>query len=285
MPFFEHDGIRFHYRESGSGVPFIFQHGLGADVNQTFEVSQPPPGFRQLTFECRGHGETRPLGSEEKICIEQFTDDLGVFLDHLRIERAVIGGISMGAAMALRFALEHPHRVLGLVLSRPAWLDASRADDLKVFATLADYIRKFGAWEGARRYQETDAFQSVRRTSPDNANSLLAQFAHPRAEETVAKLERIPNYVPSHTRADWKRIQVPTLVIANRQDEIHPFEFGEVLAREIPRAQLVEVTGKSISKERHVEEVRRAISAFLVKRLAEWESSAGVRQTRDWKVS
>ena len=263
MPFFDHDGIRFHYRESGSGVPFIFQHGLGADANQTFELFQPPPGVRLLTFDCRGHGETRPLGPEEKISVEQFTEDLGAFLAHLGIERAVIGGISMGAAIALRFALMQPARLLGLVLSRPAWLDQSRADNMKVFSTLAQYIRKYGAWEGAQRYQETEAFQTVRKVSPDNANSLLSQFAHPRAEETVAKLERIPTYVPQHARSEWKHIKVPTLVLVNRQDEIHPFEFGEVLSRAIAQAQLVEVAPKSVSKEQHTADMQRALSHFL----------------------
>jgi pimeloyl-ACP methyl ester carboxylesterase len=263
MAFFEHDGIQFHYRESGRGLPFVFQHGLGADTAQTFELLQPPPGIRLLTFDCRAHGETRPVGPEEKIGVEQFSEDLGAFLDHLGLERAVVGGISMGAAITLRFALEHPERTAGLVLSRPAWLDESRADNMKVFATLAEYIRRYGAWEGAQRYQETEAFQSVLKLSPDNANSLLSQFAHPRAEETVARLERIPNYVPAHKRAEWKRIRVPTLVLVNRQDEIHPFEFGEVLAREIPGAQLVEVTAKSVSKEKHAAEVQRALADFL----------------------
>jgi pimeloyl-ACP methyl ester carboxylesterase len=263
MPFFEHDGIQFHYRDSGSGVPFIFQHGLGADVNQTFELFRPPPGIRLLAFDCRGHGETRPLGPEDKVTVEQFTEDLEAFLAHLKIDRAAIGGISMGAAISLRFALLHPQRCIGLVLSRPAWLDESRADNMQVFSTLAQFIRKYGAWEGAKRYQETPAFQGVLKLSPDNANSLLSQFAHPRAEETVAKLERIPTYVPQHKRAEWRKIAVPTLVIVNRQDEIHPFEFGEVLAREIPNATLVEVAPKSVSKEQHGIDVQNALGKFL----------------------
>ena len=263
MPFFEHDGIRFNYRESGSGIPFVFQHGLGADVEQTFELLSPPPGFRLITFECRGHGETRPLGPEEKISIEQFTEDLWVFLDHLKIERAVIGGISMGAAIALRFALEFPRRVLGLVLSRAAWLDEKRTDNLSVFSTLAEFIRKYGAQEGARRYEMTEAYREVLNVSPDGAASLLSQFAHPRAEETVAKLERIPDYTPQHTREDWRRIRVPTLVLANQQDPVHPFEFGQLLASIIPGARLVELTPKSVSKERHTADVQKAISEFL----------------------
>lgn len=272
MSYFEHDGIRFHYRESGAGMPFVFQHGLGADVNQTFELFTSPTGTRLLTFDCRGHGETRPLGPEDKISVEQFTEDLGAFLDHLGIARAVIGGISMGAAIALRFALERPERVLGLVLSRPAWLDESRADNMRVFSTLAEYIRKYGAWEGAQRYQETEAFRTVKQISPDNADSLLGQFAHPRAEETVAKLERIPTYVPKHLRGDWMRLAVPTLVLANRFDAIHPFEFGETLAAAIPGTQLVEVAPKSVSKEQHIADVQRALDNFFAANHQRWSS-------------
>lgn len=263
MPYFEHDAIRFHYRESGAGLPFVFQHGLGADTNQTFDLFRPPPRVRLLTFDARAHGETRPVGPGEKVSVEQSTEDLRAFLDALGIQRAVIGGISMGAAISLRFTLEYPERVLGLVLSRPAWLDESRADGMKVFSTIAEFIRKHGAWEGAKRYQDTEHYQQIRASSPDNAKSLLGQFAGPRADETVAKLERIPKYVPAHTREDWRRIKVPTLVLANRQDEIHPFAFGETLAREIPGAQFVELTPKAVSVQRHGEDVQRALERFL----------------------
>ena len=150
MPFFEHDGIQFYYRDSGTGLPFVFQHGLGAEVSQTFDLFQPPAGFRLITFDCRAHGETRPLGPEEKISVEQFAEDLGALLDHLGVEHAVVGGISMGAATALHFALTHPERVLGLVLARPAWLDESRADNMKVFSTIAEFIRKHGRSKSTR---------------------------------------------------------------------------------------------------------------------------------------
>ncbi len=269
MPFFFHDGIQFHYRDTGSGVPFVLQHGLGADTQQIFEMFRPPAGFRLLSFDSRGHGETRPLGPDEKINVAQFADDLRAFLDHLHIERAVIGGISMGAAMALHFALTQPERVRGLVLSRPAWLDQSRAEQMQPFATLAQFIRQHGAREGGERYRQTAEFQQVLKVSPDNAASLLAQFAHPRAEETVAKLERIPAHIPAHTRADWKRIAVPTLVLANRRDAIHPFEFGEVLAREIPGAAFAEIAPKSDGLERHAEEVQRAVEDFLVRNFSD----------------
>ena len=265
MPFFNHDGIQFHYRDTGSGVPFIFQHGLGADTQQTFELFQPPRGFRLLSFDCRGHGETRPVGPEEKISVAQSAEDLRAFLDHLGIKRAVIGGISMGAALALHFALTQPERVRGLVLSRAAWLDASRGDEMRVFTTIAKFIREHGAQVGAQKYQESAAYQQVMRAAPENATSLLAQFTHPRAEETVAKLERIPAHVPAHSRADWKRLAVPVLVLANRRDAIHPLEFGETLAREIPGALFAEIAPKSDGLAKHAADVQRVVEEFLMK--------------------
>src|SRR6266481_2761802 len=92
MPFFRHDGLDFHYREAGAGVPFVFQHGLGGDVNQPFGLFQPPSGFRLLAFDCRAHGQTVPLGDDRKISIAAFADDLAALLDHLSIPSAVVGG-------------------------------------------------------------------------------------------------------------------------------------------------------------------------------------------------
>ena len=76
MPFFEHDGLRFHYRESGHGPPLVFQHGLGGDVSQPFGLYRPKPGIRLIGFDMRGHGETRPLGDLDKLTIPSMAEDL-----------------------------------------------------------------------------------------------------------------------------------------------------------------------------------------------------------------
>ena len=123
MPHFQRDGIAFHYRDTGQGVPFVFQHGLGGDAAQTFGLFAPPPGYRLITLECRGHGDTRPLGDPDKLSLGVFVDDLCALLEHLALPQVVVGGISMGAAVALMLTLRRPERVRGLVLSRPAWLD------------------------------------------------------------------------------------------------------------------------------------------------------------------
>ena len=264
MAYFERDGVRFHYREVGQGVPFIFQHGLGGDVNQPFGLFQPPPGVRLLAFDCRAHGETRPLGGIAKINLAAFADDLLAFMDHMALAQAVVGGISMGAAVALNFILRYPQRVLGLVLSRPAWLDRPSSYNMAIYGQIARLIREHGAAQGLVLYRQSAEFRRVQEESPDAANSLIGQFEHPRAEETVVKLERIPADAPVHDLALLRAIVVPTLVLASRQDPIHPFEYGEVLARAIPGAVFHELTPKSVSREQHARDVQTYLGEFLM---------------------
>ncbi len=140
--FFERDGIRFSYRSSGDGTPFVYQHGLGADVNQPFVLFKPPQGIRLLGFDCRMHGATTPAGDSSKISLSSFADDMLAFLDFLGVDSAIVGGISMGAAVALNFALRFPERVRGLVLQRPAWLDGPNLKNAEIFGFVAKLIRE-----------------------------------------------------------------------------------------------------------------------------------------------
>ena len=125
--YFRHDNLDFHYLDVGSGLPFVFQHGLGGDVSQPFELYAPQPGVRLLTMDSRGHGMTRPIGAAEKFSFASFADDLWALLDHLDLQKAVVGGISMGAGVALNFALRYPERAVGLCsFGRPGWRSRCR---------------------------------------------------------------------------------------------------------------------------------------------------------------
>jgi pimeloyl-ACP methyl ester carboxylesterase len=263
MPEFSRDGLVFHYQESGTGLPFVFQHGLGGDVNQPLGLLDLLPGFRLIAFDFRGHGLTRPLGDPEKIGIASFADDLAALLDHLGLPRAIVGGISLGAAVALNFGLRHPDRALGLVLSRPAWLDKPFPENTHTYPRIARLIRDHGALEGCKRFQTSAEYQVVLEQSPDAAKSLVGQFESPRAEDAVVRLERIPNDAPCRHRDEWAAIRVPTLVLGNCQDPIHPFEYAKALAQAIPQAQFAELTPKSIRVESHVADVCKAVRAFL----------------------
>ncbi len=263
MPVFVHDGLSFPYREEGQGLPFVFQHGLGGDLNQPFGVYRPAPGIRLLGFDFRAHGQTRPLGDPDKLRIATLADDIIRFIEHLGIDRAVIGGISLGSAVAVKAALQYPDRVLGLVLSRPAWIGGPQAANVHRYATIARLIRDRGAREGLRTFLKTPEYQAMNRESPDCARSLIGQFEQPRAEECVDRLERLSSDSPCN-RSEYAGIQVPVLILGNRQDPIHPWKYAETLAKLIPSASLREITPKSVSVEKHAADVKAALDPFLM---------------------
>ena len=80
----------------------------------------------------------------------------------------------------------------------------------------------------------TEDYKEALRQWPDVAASLAGQFDHPDIAKSAIKFERIITDTPSSDRRELAKIQVPTLVLANRRDPVHPYEYGEVLAELIP---------------------------------------------------
>jgi pimeloyl-ACP methyl ester carboxylesterase len=272
MARFQRDGIDFHYLDLGRGVPFVFQHGLGGDVRQPAGLFVPPNGVRQLCLDARGHGQTQPLGDPSDLTFDVFGDDLVAWLDDLGLTQAVIGGVSMGAGVALNVAVRYPERVAGLVLSRPAWLAGPMpAENVARYAAIARLLRAVGAVSNGdlalrravARFEASDDYRNLLASSPDTAQSLRGQLTNERAVAAVARLERLPAARPLADLRFAAAIRVPALVLAHRQDPIHRFAFGERLAGAIPGARLVELTPKSISRERHAAEVQGRLEAFL----------------------
>lgn len=264
MPFFEANGITFHFADDNNDrIPFVFQHGLGADISQPMAFFGEERPFRLISLDSRGHGKTIPLGDRKFLRFNSLSDDIVNLLDYLNLSKVNIGGISMGAGVALNFAVRHPERTRALILSRAAWLTEPLPVNLTVFPKIAGLIREYGAQRGKELFASTAEYQTALQSSPANAASLMLQFLRERADETFAMLESIPNDVPAPDIASWKKVDFPTLVLACRNDLLHPFEYGQVLARKIPGARFAEITGKAISEQKHVEDVRREILQFI----------------------
>jgi pimeloyl-ACP methyl ester carboxylesterase len=264
---FTNEDIVFHYLDKGEGIPFIFQPGIGGDVNQPFGVFKPAAGIRLLAFDSRAHGKTWPVGPVEKLNFSTFADDLIAFMDHLQIGKAIVGGISMGAGVALNTAVRYPERVQSLVLSRPAWLEGSMTD-LAIFYydLVVDLLKKHGPAKGQHIFLESDEYRKLKELSPDVAKSMAGQLVTDKALDFIARLERLPREKILDNFDNVNRLQVPTLVIATKQDPIHVFEWGQKLAKSIPDAQFKEVTPKSANTEQHVKEVQESISQFIENR-------------------
>lgn len=258
MKAFNHDGLTLSYRDEGSGPALIFQHGLGADAGQPFEIIGGLDGFRRVTLECRAQGASE-LGPVDRLSIATFTDDLLALMDYLNITSAHLGGISMGAAIATRLAVRHRERVQSLCVARPAWFDGAAPANMAIFATVAQCMRT----GGREAFVARDAFMTLKVQSPDNAASLLGQFDAPDMAARSALLDAVAEDGPDLTAEDYATIRKPVLVVGHGQDAVHPLAMAQDVAAAVPHAKLVEITPKSIDKTAYLADFRLAYSTFL----------------------
>jgi pimeloyl-ACP methyl ester carboxylesterase len=263
MPSVNLNGELFHYACIGKGLPFVFQHGMGADVTQPLSSCGNLAGWRIFAMDCRGHGQTEANLDPARISFAQFAEDLAVLLDSLIIERAVVGGISMGAGVALAFALAHPERVNGLILVHPAWLDRPFPAHLRWFPLAASLLQEYPADEAAHRCEQSSAFSELAAESKPAAESLLGQFRRPHARERAAILARMPASAPATSLTQCRQLQIPTLVVVNARDPVHPDVLGEQLATAIPGAALSRITSKAESERLHQADLARTLRDFL----------------------
>lgn len=258
---FTRDGVRLAYAESGAGRPFIFQHGLGADSRQTFDLLGGLPDRRLIAMDARAHGSSE-VGLEQKIGFDTFGCDLRGLFDALGISKAVVGGLSMGAGISLNFALKHPEMVSALILVRPAWVDEPM-EARELYFAVAKAIRQYGPARGRDAFLASEVYRQVSMQFPDTAKSLLGQFDSARAKDGVVRLERMPADAPDHDRNRWSTLKIPVLVLAHQDDPVHPLTCGRAIAGAISQAKFVEITPKSVDRERHEAEIRKEVAEFL----------------------
>ena len=258
----DRDGTGLAFATAGSGSPVLFQHGLGADRAQVAEVFPTDPPVRRITLECRGQGVSE-LGPPEALSIASFSGDLAALAAHLGIAYAVVGGISMGAAIALRLAVRRPDLVRGLILARPAWLFAPGPENIQPYALVGELLGQHDAETARAEFLKSPIAERLAREAPDNLASLNGFFDYPEPKTLGALLRAIAVDGPGVSADEARVIKVPTLVIGHGEDLAHPWAYAETLAATIPGAKLVRITSKVVDRTRYVAEFKAAVAAFL----------------------
>jgi pimeloyl-ACP methyl ester carboxylesterase len=263
MPCFQHAGMSFYYEERGSGPPFVFSHGLGGDHLRALELVEGLTGLRVIVYDNRGHGRTRPLPHRPRLNFAAMGDDVAALLDRLSLEHSVVGGVSMGAGVALAFASRHPGRARALILSRPAWLDRPNPPNLDFAPVIADLLERYPPAEARDRLQQTAYYRDLYRQSPDSAKSLADALPSCDPEALVTAYRAITASVPVASLDDVKQIATPCLVIGTRDDPVHPFEYAQELAAALPDARLREIPSRYVDLPGHLRGFRDAVAEFL----------------------
>ena len=234
------NGVRLQYVEQGdpSGVPVVLLHGF-ADSWHSFELVLPqlPRSIHAFALTQRGHGDSST--PDTGYGIPYFSADLEAFMDALHLGAAVIVGHSMGSAVALRYAIDHRKRVLGLVLVGAS--AGSRGDEA---------ARQF--WDPIIKGLTDPVDASLVRGMSE---SMLAQpvpqaFLETLVQESLKVRAHVWRAVfESRWRAEGDlaaelgHIEARTLIIWGGQDARYPRIEQEALAAAIPGSRLVVYPG------------------------------------------
>jgi pimeloyl-ACP methyl ester carboxylesterase len=253
---------RLNIVTSGTGPAFVFQHGLCGDAGQTAEVFPAEAAFRCITVECRGHGKSE-AGEQECFSIGTFADDIVAIIETEALAPVVIGGISMGAAIALRIAVTRPDLIRALVLARPAWIAEAAPANMRLYAEVGDLLSRHSPEEARARFETSATAARLAQEAPDNLASLVSLFSRHPHDMTAELLKRIAADGPGVSRDEIARLRLPTLVIGNTKDEAHPLSHAQTLMNFIPGAALAAVTSKSDSRAAYVADFRAALARFL----------------------
>lgn len=259
MPFADVNGQRVHHRDTGgSGQPVVLAHGLLMDL-EMFEpqVLALRDRHRVVTWDARGHGETVPTPGD--FSYWDLADDLRGLLDALGIERAVVGGMSQGGFVSLRFALRHPERVAGLIL-----IDSQAG--LELPENVPGYDAMVETWlaQGpSDQIAETVATIIIGPHRPESAAWIAKWQARP--SEFIR-----PIYRTLMSRDDLTdrlpEIVAPALVVHGEEDLAIGMDRAEVLAALLPNARpVVRIPGAGHAASlTHPEPVNAAIHRFLM---------------------
>lgn len=235
--------MRLAAERSGDGRPIVLLHGLTATRRYVVMGSTllQRSGFDVLAYDARGHGESDPAPDPAAYTYADLCDDLAGELHRAGLQRVWLAGVSMGAHTAVRFALDHPERVAGLVLITPAFLPGRfGAAELARWDARAEGLRHGGVDGFLAAYDELDLLSERDRAIVTQVvRQRLALHRHPAA--VADALSSVPRSSPFADLADLAAVSAPALVVADRDDVDpgHPLAVAEAWARTIPRAEIV----------------------------------------------
>lgn len=230
------DGVSLAATSIGQGLPIIWAHGLtGTHRSGIRQFSYLADRFQIIVFDQRGHWRSTAITDAALYDAGRMGEDIGAVMDAFGIDRAIIGGESMGAATTLMFAVAHPERVKALLLSTPAFGDLPHAERAGIKAQ-GDMISR----DGVEAFLALSAEQQRAMGWPEETIEYLADVRrlHDPAS-LVTALQTVADWVLFPDLSPLNSFECPTIVTARNNDPIHPAELAIRMSDALPDSRLV----------------------------------------------
>lgn len=226
------------YLEAGSGWPVVLLHAfpLSADMWRP-QLAHVPEGWRFLAPDLRGFGGSR--GSLVR-SLDDMASGILELLDALRVDRAVLGGLSMGGYVTFAIMRREPERFTALVLADTRATsdnEQSRAGRTKMLET----VRAQGVAAIADEMLPKLLGESSRREQPDLEQHVRA-LIEPNSIDGLAGAIEAMRDRPDST-AMLASIAVPTLILCGEEDTLTPPTEARSMQTQILRSNVVILPG------------------------------------------
>ena len=236
------DNVRLYFEETGSGTPMLFAHEFSGD-NRSWEPQMRyfARSHRCIAYAARGYKPSDVPQDPKAYSYEIWISDALAVLDHLKIEKAHIVGLSMGGFATLHFGFRHAGRAKSLVVAGCGY-GAEKKEQSK-FKEEAGIVAKSLLGEGMVKFAEKYAYGPTRVQFENKDPRGFAQFKKELGEHSALGSANTQIGVQAERPSlydlvgEMRKLTVPTLILTG--DEDWPcLEPGILMKREIPSAAL-----------------------------------------------
>jgi pimeloyl-ACP methyl ester carboxylesterase len=245
----DRSGVKIHYEVHGSGPAILLTHGYSATARMwDGQIAPLSRDHTLILWDMRGHGESDSPSDPTRYSEAETVADMAAILDAAHVDRAVIGGLSLGGYMSLAFHRAHPEHVRALLIidtgpgfkndeARQGWNDT--------------------AMKAAERF-ERDGLAPLQRASAERSGA-----KHRSADGLVLAARGMLTQRDARVIESLPGIQVPTLVVVGANDT--PFlKAADYMAAKIPGASkaVIPAAGHSANIDQP-EFFNKAVAEFL----------------------
>ena len=265
MPRVPVNGINIYYESHGEGYPLVWSHEFAGDYRSWEpQVRFFTRRYRVITYSARGYLPSDVPTDESSYSQDQAVDDLRGLLEHLGIEQAHIGGLSMGGNVALNFGLKHPDMARSLVVAGTGTGSTDPEGFRKNVNSIAQRMQEQGM-AAMTDYTRGSARIQFLRKDPHGWQEFADQFYEHSAIGSALTFRGVQGKRPPlfELQDELTKLEVPTLIMIGDEDDpcIEPSIF---MKRHIPYSGMVVIpqSGHAINLE-EPELFNRAVLDFL----------------------